>query len=358
MKIGILTYHRSHNYGALLQAIALRKVLSDMGHQVTYIDYWPDYHKRMYANFSMVTLGKKKGVKAKIEYVKSCLIPYKYRKKRKEIFSQFIIQHIEPHVSTMQETYDVVVYGSDQIWRKQKELKTYNPVYFGRNHIPTHKSISYAASMGILPQNEKDKDLIKKYLSSLDCISVREKSLLDLVHSLGYKDACLDLDPTLLLASSFWEDTFHLSRKNERYALYYCLKDSFDVNELRRYTHSKGMKLKIIYSKAICKNTEDKYTTSGPEDFLNLVYGADFVFTTSFHGLAFALIFQKPFYASYRKNSDRAATLLELLGLSNRMLPIRSAIPEDNSPIDYEKVNRILREMRDKSLSHLTKMIQ
>lgn len=358
MKIGILTYHRSHNYGALLQAIALRKVLSDMGHVVTFIDYWPAYHKHMYALFSFPWMMSRKGFNGKKGYLTFCIKNYAYRKNRKENFDKFIEDNIVPYLSSMDETYDVIVHGSDQIWRKQSEIHTYNPVYFGRNHIPTHKSISYAASMGILPQNEKDKDLLKEYLSSLDCISVREKSLLDLVHSLGSKDACLDLDPTLLLASSFWEDTFHLSRKNERYALYYCLKDSFDVNELRRYTHSKGMKLKIIYSKAICKNTEDKYTTSGPEDFLNLVYGADFVFTTSFHGLAFALIFQKPFYASYRKNSDRAATLLELLGLSNRMLPIRSAIPEDNSPIDYEKVNRILSEMRDKSLSHLTKMIQ
>ena len=49
MKIGILTYHRSHNYGALLQAIATRIVLKKMGHDAYYIDYWPDYHRRMYA---------------------------------------------------------------------------------------------------------------------------------------------------------------------------------------------------------------------------------------------------------------------------------------------------------------------
>ena len=52
MKIGILTYHRSHNFGALFQAIATRKVLSDFGNDVYYIDYWPNYHVSMYSRFS------------------------------------------------------------------------------------------------------------------------------------------------------------------------------------------------------------------------------------------------------------------------------------------------------------------
>ena len=66
MKIGILTYHRSNNYGALLQAIALKKVLSDMGHKVTFIDYWPAYHRQMYALFSFSWMLAQKGVKKKL----------------------------------------------------------------------------------------------------------------------------------------------------------------------------------------------------------------------------------------------------------------------------------------------------
>ena len=52
MKIGIITYHKSHNYGALLQAIALRIKLVQMGHDVYFIDYWPLYHKQLY-DFSL-----------------------------------------------------------------------------------------------------------------------------------------------------------------------------------------------------------------------------------------------------------------------------------------------------------------
>lgn len=73
MKIGILTYHRSHNYGALLQGIALREVLKRMGHEVTFIDYWPAYHRHMYALFSFPWMMSRKGVKGKLSYLKSCL---------------------------------------------------------------------------------------------------------------------------------------------------------------------------------------------------------------------------------------------------------------------------------------------
>ena len=357
MKIGILTYHKSNNFGALLQAIALRSVLENAGHQATFIDYWPGYHRRMYDNFSFLYFLRKKGVKARFKYLKECLIPYQYRKKRKENFDCFIHQYVEPYLSSMQESYDVVVHGSDQIWRKQPEMHIYNPVYFGKHSIQAQRKISYAASMGILPECEKDKNIVKEYLVSLDCISVRESSLLDLVHSFGYEDARLDLDPTLLLPSSFWVDTFHLSQEKEKYALYYCLQNSFDIAELRKFVHSKGLKLKIIYSKAVGKDTDGQYTTSGPEDFLNLIYGADFVFTSSFHGLAFALIFQKPFYASYRKNSGRAASLLQSLGLSDRMIVPRTPIPEEQIPINYGTVNSMMQEMRNSSLQNLECML-
>lgn len=69
MKIGILTYHRSNNYGALLQAIALRTVLSDNGHDVTFVDYWPGYQQDRYSLFSLRWLMKtQKG------FFRKCLI--------------------------------------------------------------------------------------------------------------------------------------------------------------------------------------------------------------------------------------------------------------------------------------------
>ncbi len=358
MKIGILTYHRSNNYGALLQAIALRSILENAGHQATYIDYWPGYHKRMYANFSLVSLTKKKGIRAKYFYIKVCLLNLPYRMKRKKNFALFINHYIEPYISTTKESYDIIIHGSDQIWRKQPELNTYNPIYFGKHLIHTNKKISYAASMGILPHNNADKQLLKSYLQSLNCISVREESLLQLLQSLGYNNVYHDLDPTLLLPSEFWIQKFHLKPKNNKYALYYCLQDAFDISELNKYVQSKGLKLKIIYNRAACRNTEDIYTVSNPVEFLELMYGAEMVFTSSFHGLAFSIIFHKPFWASYKKNSDRAESLLCALNLSSRMLPPYSSLFKENDSIDYNTIEEHLNRLRYFSLSHIKEMLK
>ena len=352
MKIGILTYHRSHNYGALLQAIALRKVLADMGHEVTFIDYWPAYHRHMYALFSFHWLMSRKGVKGKCKYVRDVILYYSYRKKRKEIFEGFIAKYIEPYTSSTNENYDVIVHGSDQIWRKQPEIKKYNPVYFGNHLIRAKRKITYAASMGILPRKESDKAILKEYISYLDNISVREESLQVLVREMGFSGVSHDIDPTLLLPMDYWINKFNLKRVKERYALYYKIQDSFDMKILRGYVESKGLKLKVIHSKANCADSEENFTTAGPLEFLQMLYGADMVFTSSFHGLAFALIFHKPFFASFQKNGDRASSLLRQCDLECRLVSPYASIPSVEKTIDFSKVDSVLEGLRETSMAY------
>lgn len=357
MKIGILTYHRSHNYGALLQGIALREVLVRMGHQVTFVDYWPAYHQHKYALFSFSWMMSRKVIKWKYNYVHDVILFFFYRKKRKDIFEKFISKHIEPYTSSEDETYDVIVHGSDQIWRKQPEINCYNPVYFGKHQINTKKNISYAASMGVLPRKGSEKDILKEYISHLDCISVREKNLQELVTGLGFQKINHDLDPTLLLNQEYWINTHKLVKNDKPYALYYKIQDSFNIQELRQYAKSKGLKLKVIHSKACCAENEENITTASPLQFLQLIYGASIVFTSSFHGLAFSLIFHKPFYASFTKNVDRAMSLLKQCGLEGCFLMPRSAIPSEDNDINYVNVDIVLERLRKVSFAYLEESI-
>ena len=355
MKIGILTYHRSHNYGALLQGIALREVLARAGHQATFIDYWPAYHRHMYALFSFHRMMSRKGFGGKMRYLKICIVNYKNRKKRKINFDAFIKENVEPYTSSMEDNYDVIVHGSDQIWRKQPEINTYNPVYFGKHQIKSNRKVSYAASMGILPERESDKQKLKSILSHLNSISVRESDLLDMVDSLGFTEARQDIDPTLLLTSDDWIKMFNLkkSKSEEKYALYYKIKDSFDVSSLQRFAESRGLKLKIIYSTAVGQDTDSEIMTAGPKQFLELMYNADFVFTSSFHGLAFSLLFHKPFLASFTNNAGRAASLLSALNLADYLVPTKVEIPIQIGEITYDWVDSKLNLMRLSSMNCL-----
>ena len=320
MKIGILTYHRSHNYGALLQAIALRKVLADMGNEVTFIDYWPEYHRHMYEYFSMEAFMDC-NVIDKLKYVKNVLKYSKSRRGRISNFNSFIVQYIVPFTSSVTEEYDLIVHGSDQIWRKQPEWHAYNPVYFGKHDIKSSRRISYAASMGILPDNQTDYETLRNYLSYLNQISVREADLGKMVRCLGF-ECTQQIDPTLLLTGEEWARLLEIkSEKEERYVLYYkLLPNSFEIKEIEKFTKNRGLTLKILHSSASRKPSRQNITTANPKQFLKLVYNADYVFTSSFHGLVFSILFHKPFYAAFSNNAGRASSLLSLLGLSDRLL--------------------------------------
>ena len=360
MKIGILTYHRAENYGALLQAYAMMTYLRSLGHEVSFVDYWPKYHSDYFEVFSLKAFMHS-SFKSKLLKLNRLLLMGHTLYKRKRTMQEFMFTQLElpkhPKYTdrnlVTEERYDAVIYGSDQIWRKQPEIKTYNPVYFGKHDIKTKKKITYAASMGVLPQKNSEYAILKDYMSHLDSISVREKSLQELVMNLGFEKVSHDLDPTHLLNQEYWVNKFKLVKNDKPYALYYKIQDSFDIQELRRYAKSKGLNLKVIHSRARCAESEENITTASPLQFLQLIYGASMVFTSSFHGLAFSLIFQKPFYASFTKNADRAMSLLKQCNLEDQFLMPQSTIPSKEKTIDYLNVDFTLDKLRSISIANL-----
>ena len=357
MKIGILTYHRSHNYGALLQALALRYELVKMGHEVYFIDYWPKYHQDMYSLFSMSYLSRCSKI-GMISYILSANFLKKKRKERIESFNHFIDEYIAPYSVKYsgESKYDIIVYGSDQIWRKQLGLSNhFNSVYFADNILCARKHISYAASMGVTNLNNHDYEFLKSVMKNFSKISVREKSLRDVLKCVDIK-AQIVLDPTLLLKKNDWDKLFPIRRlHNERYVLYYRLLRSFDENILADFAKKKGCKL-LILDGGVRVTKKQTISAANPLEFLSLIKYADFIFTSSYHGLVFSLIFNKEFYARFPANGDRAKDLLDSVNLSNRLLSQKDEITYNFSKIDYEEVDRRIAALRTFSLDFIAKM--
>lgn len=358
MKIGILTYHRTLNYGACLQAVATRIVLQKLGHEVYYVDYWPRYHQDKYSLFSFHQMCSK-GVKKAFLYIKDFIEKFPQKKERIGNFKSFFSIYIDPFCKPMTEHFDAVIYGSDQIWRKQSSLNAYNPVYFGKNEIDAKRHIAYAASMGVLPQNEADLNIIKEYLSHLTKISVREENLMALLKENGFPNVVRTLDPTLLLDKNDWDKVFADEENDfsrEKYVLFYdLLYGSFERKEIEKFAKSKGMSVKVISGYAR-HSASDVYSTGAPQLFLSLIRNAEFVFTSSFHGLVFSIIYNKNFYASFRENGDRARSLLDSLNIKEKMLKPKQEIPITYDAINYDDVGNRLRLMREKSLLFLESM--
>lgn len=354
MKIGILTYHRTYNYGGCLQALATRTILERMGHEVYYIDYWPQYHAEEYKLFNRQKY-RNLSLKGKLRYIANYLMTYNSRKKRCINFEEYHKLFTYPFCKPTTETYDAIVYGSDQIWRKQQATKTYNPVYFGVNDIKSRKHISFSASMGILPTSEEDKVIVKSYLSHLDSISVRESNLKRFIENLGFSGVFNSIDPTLMLTAEDWEAILPSKRLiPDKYILVYALWGGiFNIKDIRHYANTHDMKIVFLRGEANKRETEYELTTANPQTFLSLIKNAELVLSSSFHGLAFSILFHKEFLVSFNSNSERAKSLLAQVGLSERFILPHEKLPLNLEVIDYDKVEQKLHVLRKEAKDYL-----
>lgn len=359
MKIGILTFHRSTNYGAQLQAYALQRFLSLKGHDAYVIDYWPDYRREREQLFSLSEL---RGLKptAKIIYIFARLLTCIRFMKRRNAARTFAENYMN---LSEDKNFDVVVYGSDQIWRKfqRTNFKGYDSVYFGQDYIAANRRITYAASMGPVDfESERDRAFFNKSIKNFDAISVRESGLQTMLaedFSIASTKVC---DPTLLLSADDWSsliDNRYVPAYS--YILYYRLNPNSTADRfVERLSAEKGMKVIEFRGKIPMMHYGSRYQlTAGPQEFLSVLNGAQYVVSTSFHGVALSIRMQKQFYfVSKEKNANRAMSLLSDLGLQNRRVTDWCNHPIYDS-IDYinceEKLNEITTESANWLLSNI-----
>ena len=358
LKIGILTYHRAINYGAILQSYALQTFLEQHGFDASFVDYWPEYHKSFYRIFNYPYF-RGLSFKSKISYLFQTLSigMGKYIKKRR--FERFIGKRLNISHNC---SFDIAIYGSDQIWRKQNYLgntRRFNPIYFGNDEIIAPKKLAYAASMGHCEVNTADIEFLNSHLRNFSEVSVREDDLQLLVQSCTSAKVALVVDPTLLVQRKVWDDLLDSKSRyvNDNYILFYRLQPIKEADTAVEALSKKlGAKVYIVAGSPRPFNYSDSHKeTVSVEDFLNLVANARFVVTTSFHGLAMSIQFNRQFFAFTTPiTANRLNSLLKSLQLSDRLNP--SSIDCVNE-INYNTVNTRLEELREKSSSWLINAI-
>ncbi|MGQ1911614.1 polysaccharide pyruvyl transferase family protein [Marinifilum sp. RC60d5] len=355
MKIGILTYHRAHNYGAVLQCYALKKYLSKLGYNPIVIDYYYPEHLKVYDHFSL-PLFFKKGLKDKIKYVLYAIIKFRSKRKRINLFNSFIEKHINP-VSDFK-NFDLVIYGSDQIWRKQPFLgDNYGPIYFGSTEISSHKKVAFSASMGVISKKQDDMIKVKNYLQNFDEISVREESLKDHLDNIFSKPILHTLDPVFLLSQKEWEECLNLTPViTYPYILYYNLHNSPILNNhVKKLVKENNFKVIEIRGE-INSLRSSIFNTIDPIQFLSLIKHANYVVSSSFHGTALSIIFQKAFWTYAGHNNERILSLLKVYDLESRFISDNNKI--DESKINYSLVDKKLEIQQNVMFSYLDKNLR
>lgn len=355
MKIGILTFHCAHNYGAMLQCYALQEYLVAQGHEVSVVDYRPDYLTRGNARHALHHWISRNPLCAVKRLLTEPFL-YRTRGKRWDGFDRFMRTklHLTPyHPASDYVNFDLIIVGSDQIWSTRLTGEKFDPVFFGKGLAC--RSISYAASMSPCYLNDEERKVLPGLLRNLDALSVRETELAELVRPLTEKKVWVVCDPVLLLAHEEWERRCVPVKRNRPYVLCYNLmRSEACMKQAREISKELGCEVvEITAMLHLTKPGKHCLQTLDPISFISYFKEAAFVVTSSFHGTVFSVLFHKPFYVVGMGNlGGRSAALLERLELKDRLLEHASG--RASLKIDYTKADRLLAEFRERSIKYLT----
>lgn len=376
-KIGILTFHKSINYGSVLQAYALQKKVEKLGHTVEIIDYEPNQYKHLYGLFRKPVNIRN----IKFDWIN--LRFFHLLKTRKKNFETFRSNYLRlskekfcygENVDCWSDQYSTILTGSDQIWNplaKDSDENYFLPIPHKVNKV------AYAVSLNDgFAEEFQNPDLYKNRILEYDAISVREESARrDLDSFLDKKkEIKVVLDPTLLHSK---EDFYEICEKrivDRPYIFFYSVNHSDDaVDAVAKLSKRTGLPVYMLFTNIRSRRTVNLHkefhylrTETSPQAFVSLVRYADYVVTDSFHGTAFSIIFEKNFYSIGKKDKngnkirdERICGILEKLGLLSRFISSTEIASVDiQSEIDYSGVKQIRESLIRDSEKYLKRSIK
>ena len=354
MKIALLTLQYDNNYGGNLQRFALMTILQKLGHNATNIHlcfkFFPDSRIQYLKNIiHRILLRIKTGKRIEIfaernnhkKYIRSCqnTLPFlnRYIKHTKAVTtSKQLARYID---------YDAFIVGSDQVWRK-KFTKIHGIDTFFFNFLPTDKinRIAYGVSFGS-NENELSSDDIARLtplFNKFKNVSVRESAALDLLKEYSWEkdNTEIVLDPTLLLSPSDYDKIIAENDTSTLPGDVFCY--VLDVNEeikqfIQHFTKS-NHKTAFYCSLG---------TMSVPQ-WLRSFKESSYIITDSYHGVLFSIIYNKPFHLF--SNSFRGNTRFDSLAE-------KLSFKYNQEPYNWAKINNRIKELKEKSISFLSKAL-
>ena len=347
MLIKTITCHDVYNAGASLQAYALMKYLSDLGHSVEIIDYKPDY---LTGHFDLLKVNNPR-------YRGSPVLSFVYilvhmprkvsRMGSKRAFDSFRRQYLHLTRETYESneelslnlpTADVFITGSDQVWNTSFHNGR-DPAFYLDFVKNDSVKASYAASFSTDSIHDQYIDVLKSWISKLNFVSVRETSGLQILENIGFQKGVQVLDPVFLLDKQSWYGMMTQTESGRNSVFLYDVDKSQLASDIaKKFASERKLQICSVF-KSHCTNK--KIRVMGPLEFLCYIKNAEFVISNSFHATAFAIIFEKEFVVINRKEkiNARMRDLLALFGLSDRLVNDVKDI-EKLKPIDFEELRK------------------
>lgn len=360
MKIAVLTLPFSNNYGGYLQAYALMEILKKLGHEPELLYVQLKNRSQFKKIIGKYFLSKREKLKKIVEKNTIYFSDTYINPKTEKIYSanDFI---------KYKNIFDAYIVGSDQVWRPTMN-KYIDQAFFGFVTKPKAILLSYAASFGLdkWEYTEEQTKKFKKEINHFNAVSVREESGIELCEKYFDVKANHVLDPTMLLSV---EDYRKIIRQEKESSFNGELLTYFlDKTEEKQYLED--MVAKVYGLKSYSVNVKSKGTNVKLEDkiyptvtsWLKGFDDAQYIVTDSFHGCAFAILFNKPFivYGNEKRGMARFNSLLKIFGLENRLVLNKKDITIEmvKKEIPWDKVNTNLRQYQNISREFLINNLQ
>lgn len=369
-KIGVATVYTGFNYGSALQAFATTRILTKLGMTTELLKLrggliaGRDIRIKKLLTIGFRSLCHSGGIKSLKNYRKS--ISKNLSEESMALFNSFTNDKLCPIEMSYSELksraytdeYKAFLCGSDQVWNSA--VFYIDPFYY-LQFAPKDKRIAFAPSFGREYVPGYNKKRIAKYLSEIPYKSIREASGVNIIKELTGDDAEVLLDPTLVLSADEWRDSLDIRKSNdEKYLLAYFLDPPSELALQTIDKVSKQHGLRVIGLPYQMDNIPWSVVSAGPKEFVEFISSASFVCTDSFHGTAFSLNFNVPFYTFERnygdadKQSTRIVSILDYVGAKSRLDPTTMG---DCMQIQFGQINERLLDKQKVSYEYLSRII-
>lgn len=361
MKVGILTFHRAINYGAVLQCYALQETVRALGHDAWVIDY----RQPKVEATDRAPLGLKGLWRMMVGLHLRGTLHYRNTSRtlqaRRARWDAFLSKHLHltaPCGSTgIPQDFDAYIVGSDQVLNSAI-CWGLDPVYWGGfTHPAGSRIITYAASTSVKDLAKHEKADLQSCLANFHRLSFREASVTEHVNELFHPvpSSVTVLDPTLTADPAIWDALAvgEKIQKEENYVLYFAARNYNPNPDIMQ------QKASILAKRLGCDVRRIAFGEDSPEQFVNKFRHARAVLTSSYHGVMFSLIFRRPLLAvCYGDEQDaRYVDLLTSLGAASCLMKADDEIP-DNLVDNYDTIEHNLKDLRPFSLNYLNSALK
>lgn len=349
-RIGLLTFHRTTNFGSYLQTYGLFKKIQDLGFDCEIIDYrCPAIEKR--ENLQKIHDNSIKSL------MKRLLLQPALDKKASSLdaFSSRHMKYSRPfqpsNIDEANILYDSFIVGSDIVWGLDITDCDYN--YFLKFAADGSLKLAFASSVGT--ETTEHKDEVGPLLRRFDKIAVREKSAAIWVKQISGCEAEWVCDPTMLLTVEEWRKVIPFDRIGKDYVLvYFNNPGKKTIRDAIEYGKNNGKKVLYI-NYGLPEKGVVNIKPKSLNEFFSYIYYADHVFTASYHGMLFSLYFNKEMTFYTRDHASRMISLAELVGIQKQCGD--NECIENYQAIEYENVERKIEEFRQDSVKILKEML-